>query len=110
MLYGDLQQAMEAPQVRAAFAACPDLTAGDHRPMPFARFWLDGAPGTVSTVEGGASPMGKLLLMPVRGPDDEPHLPAEGLPEGRDPGGLHDDLREPVVARERRAGVPLIGS
>ncbi len=89
VLYGDLQQAMEAPQVRAAFAACPDLTAGDHRPMPYARFWLDGAPGSVSTVEGDASPMGELLLMPVKGPDDAPHLPAEDLPEGRDPRGLH---------------------
>jgi hypothetical protein len=58
---------MEDPRVEAAFAACPDLTAGDHRPMPYARFWLDGAPGTVSTVEGGASPMGELLLMPVKG-------------------------------------------
>ena len=68
VFYGDLRDAANAPAVRAAFEACPDLTAGDHRPMPYVRHWLDGAPGTVSTVEGGASPMGDLLLMPVRGP------------------------------------------
>ena len=50
----------------AAFARCPRLTAGDHRPIPFARFWLGGPPGSVSTVEGRASPMGDLLLMPRR--------------------------------------------
>jgi hypothetical protein len=36
--------------------------------MPFIRWWLDGAPGTVTTVEGGASPMGRMLLMPRKGP------------------------------------------
>ena len=85
MLYGDLQEAMEAPQVRAAFAACPDLTAGDHRPMPYARFWLDGAPGTVSTVEGGASPMGKLLLMPVKGPTTSRIYPPKVFPKVETP-------------------------
>jgi hypothetical protein len=87
VLYGDLQQAMEAPQVRAAFEACPDLTAGDHRPMPFARFWLDGAPGTVSTVEGGASPMGKLLLMPVKGPSTSRIYPPTVFPKVETPAG-----------------------
>jgi hypothetical protein len=85
VLYGDLQEAMEAPQVRAAFEACPDLTAGDHRPMPFARFWLDGAPGTVSTVEGGASPMGKLLLMPVKGPTTSRIYPPRIFPKVKTP-------------------------
>jgi hypothetical protein len=85
VLYGDLQQAMEAPQVKAAFAACPDLTAGDHRPMPYARFWLDGAPGTVSTVEGDASPMGKLLLMPVKGPTTRRIYPPDIFPKVETP-------------------------
>jgi len=88
VLYGDLQDAMEAPQVRAAFAACPDLTAGDHRPMPFARFWLDGAPGTVTTVEGGASPMGELLLMPVRGRSTRRIYPPEVFPDVETPAGF----------------------
>jgi len=88
VLYGDLQEAMEAPQVRAAFAACPDLTAGDHRPMPYARFWLDGVPGTVSTVEGGASPMGKLLLMPVKGPSTARIYPPRIFPKVKTPAGF----------------------
>jgi len=87
VLYGDLQQAMEAPRVRAAFAACPELTAGDHRPMPYARFWLDGDPGTVSTVEGGASPMGKLLLMPVKGPTTRRIYPPKVFPKVDVPAG-----------------------
>jgi hypothetical protein len=66
--YADLQLAAEAPAVRAAFERCPDLTAGDHRPMPFMRYWLDGDPGTVSTTEEGASPLGDLLLLPRRSP------------------------------------------
>jgi len=88
VLYGDLQRAMEAAPVRAAFAACPDLTAGDHRPMPFARFWLDGAPRTVSTVEGGASPMGDLLLMPVKGPTTSRIYPPEVFPKVKTPAGF----------------------
>ena len=103
VLYGDLQQAMEAPQVRAAFEACPDLTAGDHRPMPYARFWLDGAPGTRLDRRGRREPDGQAAADAGQGPDDAPHLPAEGLPEGRDARRLHDDLREPLVARQRRA-------
>ncbi len=87
VLYGDLQRAMEAAPVRAAFAACPELTAGDHRPMPYARFWLDGAPGSVSTVERGASPMGKLLLMPVKGPTTSRIYPPKVFPKVDTPAG-----------------------
>jgi hypothetical protein len=87
VFYGDLQEASQAPAVRAAFAACPDLTAGDHRPMPYARFWLGGAPGTVSTVEEGASPMGRMLLMPVRGPSTRRIYPPEIYPDVAVPEG-----------------------
>jgi hypothetical protein len=87
VFYGDLQRAAQAPAVRAAFAACPDLTAGDHRPMPYARYWLEGAPGTVSTVEGGASPMGRMLLMPVRGPTTRRIYPPEIYPDVAVPAG-----------------------
>jgi hypothetical protein len=52
--------------VRAAFARCAPLTAADHRPIPFVRYWLGGAPGSVRTVEGGASGMSRLLLLPRR--------------------------------------------
>jgi hypothetical protein len=64
--YAQLRDVARAPAVRAAFAACPDLSAADHRPIPYIRFWLRGAPGTVSTVRGNASPLGKLLLVPRR--------------------------------------------
>jgi hypothetical protein len=86
-LYADLQQASRAPAVKAAFAACPDLTAGDHRPIPYARFWLGGAPGTVSTVERGASPMGRLLLMPVKGPTTRRIYPPQVFPKVATPAG-----------------------
>jgi hypothetical protein len=78
---------MHAPAVAAAFKACPRLVAGDHRPIPFARFWLGGAPGTVSTVEGRASPMGKLLLMPVKGPTTKRIYPPGIYPEVAVPAG-----------------------
>jgi hypothetical protein len=92
VLYGDLQRATRAPAVAKAFAACPELTAGDHRPMPFARFWLGGAPGTVSTVEGGSSPMGKLLLMPVKGPTTRRIYPPGVFPKVATPPGFRTIL------------------
>jgi 4-amino-4-deoxy-L-arabinose transferase-like glycosyltransferase len=61
--YADLQRAAEAPPVRQAFEACAPLHAGDHRPVPFVRYWLDGEPGSVRA--GG--PPGRLLLLPRRG-------------------------------------------
>jgi hypothetical protein len=51
------------------------------------RHWLDGAPGTVSTVEGGASPMGDLLLMPVRGPTTRRIYPPHVYPDVEVPAG-----------------------
>ena len=67
VLYRHLQRAAEAPRVRAAFANCGPLTTGDHRPIPFLRYWLGGDPGSVGTVASGASPMGRMLLLPRRG-------------------------------------------
>ena len=64
--YADLQRVGEAPAVRRAFAACGPLSAADHRPIPYARFWLDAGPGAVGTVESDASPLGELLLVPRR--------------------------------------------
>jgi hypothetical protein len=65
-MYGKLKSFVEAPRVRAAYEQCPTLTVSDHRALPYARFWLGAAPGTVTTVESGASPMGDLLLVPRR--------------------------------------------
>ena len=67
VLYRHLQRAAEAPRVRAAFARCAPLTTGDHRPIPFLRYWLGGEPGSVGTVASGASPMGGMLLLPRHG-------------------------------------------
>jgi hypothetical protein len=64
--YRDLRRVGESPRVRSAFASCAPLTASDHRPIPYIRYWLDGRPGSVGTVENGASPLGKLLLVPRR--------------------------------------------
>jgi hypothetical protein len=64
-LYGDLRRVGEAPAVRAAFARCAPLSTADHRPVPFLRWWLDGAPGTVRT---GARPLGRMLLVARRNP------------------------------------------
>lgn len=65
-LYADLRAAAKAPAVREAFAACAPLSTADHRPIPYVRLWLDGAPDSVGTVRGGASPLGELFLQPRR--------------------------------------------
>jgi hypothetical protein len=63
-LYADLRDVGTAPAVRTAFDACPPLTAADHRPMPYLRYWLEGKPGSVQTVEKDAAPLGPLLVVP----------------------------------------------
>jgi hypothetical protein len=64
VLYGDLREAGRAPAVRAAFDRCAPLSAADHRPVPYIRWWLDGDPGSVGTVEKSRDPLGRLLLVP----------------------------------------------
>jgi hypothetical protein len=65
-LYADLRQISRAPATRAAFAACGPLATADHRPVPYLRWWLDGTPGSVGTVERRLTPLGRLLLVPRR--------------------------------------------
>jgi hypothetical protein len=67
-MYRHLERAGENPRVRAAFERCAPLTAADHRPLPFLRFHLGGEPRSVRTLEGGAAPMSRLLLLPRRSP------------------------------------------
>jgi hypothetical protein len=62
--YRDLRRVGEAPAVRAAFERCAPLTATDHRPIPYIRWWLDGDPGTVGTTENGSMAPGRLVLTP----------------------------------------------
>lgn len=63
-LYGDLREVGYAPAVRAAYRSCDFLTAADHRPIPYLRYWLGGKPGTVGTAEAG--PVGGPLVVPRR--------------------------------------------
>jgi hypothetical protein len=55
--------------------------------MPFIRFWLDGEPGSVTTVEGGADPMGRMLLMPRRARTTRRIYNRETFPPVRPPQG-----------------------
>jgi hypothetical protein len=63
-LYADLRLLGESTAVRDAFDACHPLSAADHRPIPYLRYWLDGKPKSVGTVEKGASPLGRTLVVP----------------------------------------------
>jgi hypothetical protein len=106
VFYGDLRAAAKAPAVKAAFDRCPNLTAGDHTPMPYARHWLDGAPGSVGTVEGDADPLGDLLLMPLRGPTTR-RFYQQGYPAVRTPQGwrtIYENRSWRVSAAPRCSG------
>jgi hypothetical protein len=94
-MYADLQVAAEAPVVRAAFERCAPLTAADHRPIPFARFWLDGDPGSVTTVESGASPMGRMLLLPRRNRSTGRVYSPSTFPRVQPPAGYRQIYRNP---------------
>jgi hypothetical protein len=63
-LYADLRDVGTAPAVRETFDACGSLSVADHRPMPYLRYWLEGEPGSVQTVEKHASPLGPMLVTP----------------------------------------------
>jgi hypothetical protein len=65
-LYGDLRALGEAPAVRASFEKCPMLTAADHRPIPYLRYWLDGDPGSVNTLENDDRDLRTMLVVPRR--------------------------------------------
>jgi hypothetical protein len=94
-MYADLRVAAEAPVVRAAFERCAPLTAADHRPIPFARFWLDGEPGSVTTVENGASPMGRMLLLPRRNRSTRRVYSRSTFPRVEPPAGYRQIYRNP---------------
>ena len=81
--------------MRAAFAKCGPLTASDHRAIPFARFYLDGAPGSVGTVENGASPMGKVLLLPRRNRSTSRLYRNNTFPKVQPPAGYTQIYRNP---------------
>jgi hypothetical protein len=94
-LYADLQRAAQTPVVRAAFARCGPLTTADHRPIPFARYWLDGPPGSVTTVEGGASAMSRMLVVPRRTRATSRLYARRDFPPVRVPDGYRQIYRNP---------------
>lgn len=67
-LYADLRLLTRSPDVRRAFAHCKALTTADHRPVPHLRYWLDGAPRSVRTLEGGSGVATALFLAPRADP------------------------------------------
>jgi hypothetical protein len=93
-LYADTRAISRQPAVRAAFAACAPLSIADRRPIPYVRWWLGGDPGSVGTVLDGASPLGRLLLVPRRNRLTR-RIYGDGLPAARPP----RDYR--VVAQNR---------
>jgi hypothetical protein len=105
-LYEGLRAAGRAPVVRAAVARCGAISAADHRPVPYLRYWLDGDPGSVTTFERGGGPRTKVLLYPrrvkvVRG------FYKENFPKARPPAGYrmlyHNATWRVVVAPGCRA-------
>jgi len=65
-IYGAIYDVAHDPAVVRAFATCQPMSVADHRPVPYLRNWLDGEPGSVGTIEGRASPMGRVLVVPRR--------------------------------------------
>ena len=63
-LYADLEQTGRARIVRRFEKRCGPIYAADHRPEAHLRWWLDGDPGSVATVEGHADKDVALLLVP----------------------------------------------
>ncbi len=67
-LYVDLRSVGRSGTVRAAARRCGPILAADHRPIPYLRWWLDGDPGSVGTVEGRPAALGTahVVLLPRR--------------------------------------------
>ena len=66
--YRSLRAAAQAPRVRDAFSVCRPLSAADHRPVPYLRYWLHGGPNSVNTVEKHKAPFGRVLVLPRSSP------------------------------------------
>jgi MFS family permease len=62
--YGSLRNLAQSPAFDRAFAKCPDVVTSDHRPVPYLRWWLEGDPGTVGTLEDRTSPLRGIYVTP----------------------------------------------
>ena len=61
----DLRDVGRAQVVRDTVTACGSrVSASDQRPIPHLRWWLDAPPFSVSTPQGGASPLQRVLVVP----------------------------------------------
>jgi hypothetical protein len=86
-MYSDLRAAAGAPAVRTAFASCAPLSAGDHRPVPYMRYWLGGDPGSVNTVERHTGRLGRMLLLPQHSPSTRRVYTSNTFPGTKPPRG-----------------------
>jgi hypothetical protein len=84
--YSTLRAVAKAPRVRAAFDTCAPLSAADHRPVPYLRYWLHGDPGSVNTVEKHKAPTGRVLVLPRSSPVTR-RFYQENFPHVRPPAG-----------------------
>ena len=64
--YRTMHAITTSPRVKRAFATCAPVSVADHRPVPYLRYWLRGAPGSVNTIEDQAAPLGRILVVPRR--------------------------------------------
>jgi hypothetical protein len=92
-IYRQLERVGHSTRVEAAFERCAPLTAADHRWLPFIRFWLGGDPGSVRTLEGGAAPVSRVLLLPRRGPSTGRMYRNRPFPNVRIPAGYRQIFR-----------------
>jgi hypothetical protein len=64
--YRTMRAIAASPRVKQAFASCAPVSVADHRPVPYLRYWLHGRPGSVTTIEDQADPLGRILVIPRR--------------------------------------------
>ena len=101
--YAGLRDVGRSPAVRAAAARCGTLSAADHRPVPYLRYWLGAAPGAVTTFERGGDRPTRLRLYPRRVPVVRGFY-KENFPRARPPAGFVRVYRDrPGGCTPRRA-------
>jgi hypothetical protein len=98
--YEGLRRLAESRPVEAAFRACPGVTASDHRPVPYLRWWLDGEPGSVGTIEDRSSPLAKIYVAPLPAPVMRNYY-GKNFPKAKPPAGyveIYRNLRWKALA------------
>ncbi|MFY9487634.1 MAG: hypothetical protein WAP35_02915 [Solirubrobacterales bacterium] len=66
--YGSIQRDLEViaddPKFIAFYNHCGRISTNNHRPTPYLRYELDGAPGSVQTRRDPDHPLGEMMLQP----------------------------------------------